>query len=138
MKIKGQNLRIFIGEKCIAAATSCNIHIGTSLEDASTKDSTSDWDEEDLTGKSWDGSSDALVVIDPEDADGLQAFDAASMIGTIVSVKFCQTEGEKNRSKVISGKELSGSARITDFSLTAGKKANATYSVQFKGYGPLS
>ena len=138
MKIKGQNLRIFIGEKCIAAATSCNIHIGTSLEDASTKDSTSDWDEEDLTGKSWDGSSDALVVIDPEDADGLQAFDAASMIGTIVNIKFCQTEGEKNRSKVVSGKELSGSAYINDFHLTAGNKAKSTYTIQLTGDGPLS
>ena len=138
MKIKGQNLRIFIGEKCIAAATSCNVHIGASLEDSSTKDRTGDWSEQEVTGKSWDASTDALVVDDPEDTTGLQAFDAASMVGQKVIVKFCQTEGEKNRSKVASGKELSGYAYINDFNLTAPNSSKSTYTIQLTGDGPLS
>lgn len=138
MKIKGQNLRIFIGEKCIAAATSCNVHIAASLEDSSTKDTTDDWAENEVTGKSWDASTDALVVDDPEDVTGLQAFDTAHMVGQRVGVKLCQTEGEKNRSKVASGKELSGYAYINDFHLTAGNKAKSTYTIQLTGDGPLS
>lgn len=138
MKVKGQNLRLFIGEKCIAAATSCTLHIAASLEDASTKDSTGDWDEQEVTGKSWDASADALVVVDAEDTNGLQAFDAAALVGTKVTVKVCQTDGEKNRTKKTSGKEFTGSAWVNDFSMNAGNKANATYTIQLKGDGALA
>ena len=38
--IKGQNLRIFVGEKCVAFSTSCQLQVSANLEDTSTKDST--------------------------------------------------------------------------------------------------
>jgi hypothetical protein len=61
--IKGQNLRVLVGNpsKCVAAATSCTVHLSLQLESETTKDS-GDWDEQGPVGKNWDGSVDALVV----------------------------------------------------------------------------
>jgi hypothetical protein len=43
--IKGQNLRVLIGGKCVAFATSCTVHVSLNLEDSSTKDSTNNFTE---------------------------------------------------------------------------------------------
>lgn len=134
-KIKGQNLRISLGGKIVAAATSCSIHYAAQLEDSSTKDDTNDWSNQECTGKSWDGSADALVVIDASET-GLKAFDTLALLGTKVSVSFEHTSGEKNR--VVSGVIYSGEAIINDVSISAGNRQNATYSIQFTGVGELT
>ena len=73
--IKGQNLRVLVGNpsKCVAAATSCTVHLSLQLESETTKDS-NDWDEQGPVGKNWDGSVDALVV------DGI--YDSAELVAT--------------------------------------------------------
>lgn len=48
--------------RCIAAATSCTVHITAQVEDKSTKDSDSNFAENEVVGFSWDASADALVV----------------------------------------------------------------------------
>lgn len=60
--MKGQNLRLLIGGKCVAAARECSWHQGLQLQDGSTKDSESDFIEQDVTGKNWDASASALYV----------------------------------------------------------------------------
>lgn len=60
--MKGQHLRLFVDGKCIAAATSCNVHVSAQVEDASTKDTVGDWTENRCTGISWYASADALVM----------------------------------------------------------------------------
>lgn len=130
-------MRISIGDKCVAAATTCSIHVVANLESGKTKDSTGDWDEDEVTGKSWDGSTEALVVIDATDTAALQAFDVFSLVGTLVDLKFEQTEGAKNRTAVTSGKLLSGKAIINDLTMNAPNGQNSTYTMQFKGQGPL-
>lgn len=136
--IQGQNLRLFIGEKCIAAATSCSLHIAAQTESSRTKDTTGEWEEISTTGKTWDCSAEALVVINASDANGIQAFDYPALIGTKVTVKLCQTEGDQNRSKTASGKELTGEAIVTDFTINAPDNAKSTYSIQLQGTGALS
>lgn len=63
---KGQNIRLFLGGKCVAASTSSTLHIATKTEDASTKDSTDEngvtWDEIDVISAGWDASVDALIL----------------------------------------------------------------------------
>lgn len=135
--IKGQNLRLFVGDKCIGAATSCSLHLSASLEDASTKDSTGSWTEQECTGKSWDASADALVFSEA-DAQAVGFFDAVALVGTKVTVKLQQTEGEKNRAAVASGKTLTGSAWVNDISLSAANKQNSTWTIQLTGDGALS
>ena len=62
--IKGQNLRLFIGNKCVAAATSCGLHINANIQEKSTKDS-DEWTENECLGVSWDAQVDALVTENP-------------------------------------------------------------------------
>lgn len=135
MAKKGQNLRIFISDKCIAAATDCSIHIGTSLEDSSTKDSSGDWTAQECTGKNWDISSNALVV---DDTTSMTYVSVKALIGTKVAVKVQETNGDKNREAVASGLTLSGNAWVSDITLNATNKQNQTWSVQLTGDGPLS
>ena len=78
--IKGQNLRITIGGKYVAFATSCTVHVSASLEDSSTKDSSDGiFQEQQLTGLSWDISTDALYSVDT-DASGINAEGALDAI----------------------------------------------------------
>lgn len=129
---KGQNLRIFIGTKCIAAATECSYHVGTTLEEASTKDSTGDWQEQTCTGKNWDCSASALVV---DDTTALTDAEILAMIGTEVNVKFDKTSGDKNRTAA--GTAVGGKAIVSDFQLNAPNRQNQTYSIRLTGTGPF-
>lgn len=59
--IKGQNLRLFLNDVVVGAATNCNVHISTQVEDVSSKDITDNWARNAVTGMSWDASIDAYV-----------------------------------------------------------------------------
>ena len=61
--IKGQNLRVLVDNKCIAQATSCTFHIAARVEESSTKDDTGDFAQNEITGLSWDASTDSLVTL---------------------------------------------------------------------------
>ena len=138
--IKGQNLRVMVGGKCIAMATSCQFHIGTSLEDASTKDSTGDWQEQEVTGLNWDASTDSLVTLTDNGTNGELPTDLMSLIinKTKVTLTFDQTAGTNNRTGQNATIKRSGSAYLTDYSLTAPNRQNSTLSCKFTGTGPLS
>lgn len=64
MALKGQNLRIFVDDKCVAAAQSMNLNISADTQETTSKDSTGAWSEYECTGLKWDASVDALVVSD--------------------------------------------------------------------------
>jgi len=138
--IKGQNLRVMVGGKCIAMATSCQFHIGTSLEDASTKDSTGDWQEQEVTGLNWDASTDSLVTLTDNGTNGELPTDLMSLIinKTLVTLTFDETAGTNNRTGQNATIKRSGSAFLTDYSLTAPNRQNSTLSCKFTGTGPLS
>lgn len=140
--IKGQNLRIFVGTKCIAYATSCQLQVSVNLEDASTKDSTGSWDQQEIVGKSWSMSVDALYSAGATDQTGLNAVELLDMMlaGNKVVAKFTLTQGEKNREAVSGANaiEYTGNAWINDISVTAGNKANASYTASLAGDGALS
>lgn len=137
-KIKGQNLRIKVRGKYVAAATSCTLHVSLNLEDSSTKDSTGDFQEQEVTGKSWDGSTDALYSVDT-DTTGANAEDSLDTVlaGQEVEIEFERTQGDQNREKVASSNTYGGKAYVNDISITAGNRQNATYTIQFTGNGEL-
>lgn len=68
--VKGQNLRIYVEDsnddnmRCIAAATSCTLHVAAQVQDNSSKDTANAWAQNEVVGLSWDVSADALVVED--------------------------------------------------------------------------
>lgn len=137
--IKGQNLRLLIGGKCVAFATSCTVHVSLNLEESSTKDSTNNFTEQTPTGISWDMSCDALYSVDA-DATGVNAINALDTVlaQQKVQVQFEQTQGEKNRVAVSGGAVYSGYAWVNDISINAANRQNTSYTIQLTGDGQLS
>ena len=138
--IKGQNLRVMVGGKCIAMATSCTFHISAQTESASTKDDANDFEVNEVTGLSWDAQTDSLVTLSDNGTNGELPTDLMSLIinKTLVTLTFDTTSGTNNRVGNNSALKKSGTAYLTDFSVTAQNRANSTLSVQFTGSGPLS
>ena len=137
--IKGQNLRLLIGGKCVAFATSCTVHVSLNLEESSTKDSTNNFTEQSPTGISWDMSCDALYSVDA-DATGVNAISALDTVlaQQKVQVQFEQTQGEKNRVAVSGCAVYSGYAWVNDISINAANRQNTSYTIQLTGDGQLS
>jgi hypothetical protein len=143
--IKGQNLRVMVAaasgsEKCIAMATSCQFHVSATLEDASTKDSVGDFQEQEVTGLSWDASTESLVTLTDNGTNGELPQDLLSLMinKTKVHLVFDQTAGTNNRTGQNSAIKKSGWAWISDIQVTAANRQNSTLSVQFAGTGALS
>ena len=138
--IKGQNLRVMVGGKCVAMATSCTIHVAAQTEDSSTKDDTGDWAENEVVGLSWDASTDSLVTLSDNGTNGELPVDLLSLIinKTKVQLTFDTTGGTNNRTGQNSAIKRSGYAYLTDYSLTAPNRQNSTLTCQFSGTGALS
>jgi hypothetical protein len=128
------------GEKCIAMATNATFHISTQLEDSSTKDSVGDWQEQDITGLSWDAQTESLVTLEDNGTNGELPQDLLSLMinKTKVTLTFDQTAGTNNRVAQNSAIKKTGQAYITDMSVQAANRQNSTLSVQFTGTGPLA
>lgn len=138
--IKGQNLRVMVGGKCIAMATSCQFHIAAETQDSSTKDSTGDWQENEVVGLSWDAQTDSLVTLVDNGTNGELPQSLLSLIinKTKVTLTFDETAGTNNRTGQNSAIKRSGDAYLTDYSLTAPNRQNSTLTCRFVGAGALS
>lgn len=138
--IKGQNLRILVGGKCVAMATSCTFHVSAQLEDSSTKDSVGDWQEQEVTGLSWDAQTDSLVTLEDNGTNGELPQDLLGLIinKTKVTLTFDQTAGANNRVGQNSAIKRTGEAYVTDVTITAQNRQNSTFSAKLTGTGPLS
>ena len=130
--------------KCIAMATSCTFHISAQVESASTKDDANDFEVNEVTGLSWDASTDSLVTLTDNGTNGELPTDLMSLIirKTLVTLTFDQTTPgiNNNRTSVspASAIKRSGTAYLTDFSIQAANRQNSQLSCQFTGSGPLS
>ena len=129
-----------VGGKCIAMATSCQFHVSAQLEDSSTKDSVGDFQEQEVTGLSWDAQTDSLVTLEDNGTNGELPQDLLSLMinKTKVTLTFDQTAGANNRVGQNSVIKKSGWAYISDASISAQNRQNSQLSVQFTGTGPLS
>jgi hypothetical protein len=138
--IKGQNLRVMVGGKCIAMATSCQFHVNAELQDSSSKDSVGDWQEQEVTGLSWDAQTDSLVTLEDNGSNGELPQDILSLIinKTKVTLTFDQTAGANNRVGQNSVIKKTGEAYVSDVQITAQNRQNSTMTVQFQGTGALS
>jgi predicted secreted protein len=142
---KGQFVRLFLGSdnsavpaKIVAAAKSLSLHVSMSLEDATTKDTTGDWQVQEPTALSYDISSNALVSGGDVITSTVQGQDFSSVediyeAGTPVRFQIANVSGANNRTKgaII----CSGSVVITQLTLNAPNRQNATYDTQLSGYG---
>ena len=121
-------------------STSAQFHVSASLEDSSTKDSTGDWQEQEVTGLSWDCSCDSLVTLTDNGTNGELPQDLLSLIinKTLVTVTFDTTAGTNNRTGQNSAIKRSGQAYVSDVQITAQNRANSTCSIKLTGTGALS
>lgn len=138
--IKGQNLRVMVGGKCIAMATSASFHVAAQTESASTKDDANDFEVNEVTGLSWDASTESLVTLQDNGTNGELPTDLLSVMiaKTKVTLTLDVTNGTNNRVGTNSALKKSGQAYINDISITAANRQNSTLSVQFLGTGPLA
>lgn len=142
--IKGQNLRIMIGEdeqdlQCIAASTNCQIHLALQVEEDTSKDDDSDWLIKSPVGINWDASVDALIVELDSDDDAVTA--DMLQVGRVYLLRFTQTigaAGEKNRDAVGNEIQYTGSAILSDLQQTSQNQEAATFTAQFTGTGELA
>ena len=121
-------------------STSATFHVSTSLEDSSTKDSVGDWQEQEVTGLSWDAQTDSLVTLEDNGTNGELPQDLLGLIinKTKVTLTFDQTAGANNRVGQNSAIKRTGEAYVTDVTITAQNRQNSTFSAKFTGTGPLS
>lgn len=136
--IKGQNLRIKLDGKYIAASTNASINLTADTEEVTTKDDgTQDgllWKKQEAVLASWDLSADAVYVVDEEET-GITADAAMDLIGKEVTVVFEQVNGAHNRDTV--AEIRSGKAIVTSVNISAQNRSNGTFSIQAQGNGPL-
>ena len=138
--IKGQNLRVFVGGKCVAMSTSMSLHLASQTEDSSTKDDTNDFAVNEIVGLSWDASCDSLVTLVDNGSNGELPADlmTAWINKTLLTLVFDVTAGTNNRTGQNSTIKKTGTAYITDINITAANRANSTMTVQFTGSGAIA
>lgn len=125
--------------KCVAAATSCQIHLALEVQEDTTKDTTDDWLINEPVGINWDVQVDALVVDDPEDTGAVHA--DALVPGMIYMLQFSRTAGstgEQNRDAVADLIQMTGTAYLSDLVYNATNQDLATASAKFTGNGELA
>ncbi len=129
-----------VGGKYIAMATSCTFHVSAQLQDSSTKDSVGDFQEQEVTGLSWDAQTESLVTLEDNGSNGELPQDLLSLMinKTKVTLTFDQPAGANNRVGQNSAIKKTGEAYISDVNINAQNRQNSTLSVQFSGTGPLA
>lgn len=133
-KIKGQNLRIFVGGNCVAEAISCQIQLNGNTEDASTKDTTNAFAQNSIVSKSWSVSVDSLEC----SPANLRTFLSMIIAMQPVTLKWDQTAGSQNRVAQNNSLARTGSAYLTDFNLSTPNRQNSQLTLQFTGSGALT
>lgn len=142
---KGQFIRLFLGSdntatpaKVIGAAKSLTLHVSCTVESASTKDTPGDWEQNEVTAVNFDISTSALVrsgetIESSVDAQGLNELEEIYEAGEPVKFQIANVSGDNQRTKgsVI----VSGSVILTQLTINAPNKQNATYDAQLQGWG---
>ena len=142
---KGENIRLFLSsdntaapDAVLAAARSLSLHVSISLEDATTKDTTGEWQYQEPTGLSYDISTGALVrsgetitsqVAGKSYADIQTLYEA----GTPFKWKIANVSGDNNRTA--SSTIVSGSILITTLTQNDPNRQSSDYTMNANGYG---
>ena len=129
MYLKGQNLRVFVGESAaavVACATNCAIDLTANTESASTKDDSGLIEQKEVSSVAGTVSVDALVLVSEQDT----VKSALQLIGKRVQLECNITNGAQNRDKA--GAIFTAEALCTSVSVNAQNKQNVSYSVKYE------
>ena len=140
---RGQYYRLLLAaaanpSKVIAAAKTMSLHCSLQTEDSSTKDTTGNALEYEVTGQSYDITGSGLVLT-PNDtlltgAVGLNDFESW-LQDQVLNWKICVMEGTNNRTVVET--IASGQGKLTNLQIQAQNKQYATYNYTINGYGAI-
>ena len=142
---KGQFVRLFLSSDntaapaaVIAAAKSLSLHVSLTMESATTKDTTGEWDIQEPTAISYDISTGALVrsgetITSQVGAKSLSDLETIYENGTPVKWKIANVGGDNNRTA--SSTIVSGSVVLTQLTINGPNRQNADYTAQMNGYG---
>ena len=138
----GTSLVVLIGTEVIGFATSCSLSLAIDAPDASTKQSLG-WAEEIGGQRSWSLTTDGLATVVPGTVATYVTtaeLNALAIARTAVQVKFTTVDNSTvgGVTPVTGDVIYSGSAFIESVDMTADMENPVTYSVSFKGTGPLT
>jgi predicted secreted protein len=138
----GTSLVVLISSEVIAFATSCSLSIAIDAPDASTKQSLG-WADEIAGQKSWSLTTDGLATVVPGAVATYISTTELSNLAiarTLCTVKFTTVNNDTvgGVTPVLGDTIYSGSAYIESVDMTADMENPVTYSVSFKGTGPLT
>jgi hypothetical protein len=129
--VKGQNLRIYIGGKPIAAALECTMHASLNVQQMNTKDDEGAWARNVAVSLQWDSTAQGVVENDTTDTDAEHASSIMSYVGKLVRIQFALASGTKNREQ---GQVLcAGDAILRDVQVQAQNRQRPTYQIQLTG-----
>lgn len=129
--LKGQNLRLYIGNKPIAAALECQLHLAVTTQPMSTKDDEGGWVKNVAVALNWDVRAQGVVENDATDTGAEHAADLMDLMGTMVRIEMALSSGTKNRDK---GDILvAGDAILSDVQVTAQNRQRSLYDIQLTG-----
>jgi predicted secreted protein len=133
MVIKGQNLRIFVGNRVLAMALSCDVNVQSILKNITNKDTVGEWTENKVTALNWNVKAQVVVC---DDVDyGVTVDELKDMVGTAVQIDFATAEGTHNADK--GDPIVSGWAILSDVNITAEKRKRSLCDIQLTGKGRL-
>lgn len=140
---KGQYIRLLLATTSnpttvIAAAKSMALHGSATTEESSTKDTTGDAQEFEVTGLSYDITGGGLILT-PNDALLTGAVGLNNLEGWLMDQllywRICVMQGTNNRTVV---EEIAhGTAKLTNLQMQGQNKQNASYSYTLTGQGAI-
>ena len=142
---KGQFVRLFLGSDntaapstVIAAAKTLSLHVSLTMEDATTKDTTGEWQIQEPTALAYDITTGALVrsgetITSQVGGKSLADIETIYEAGTPVKWKIANVGGDNNRTA--SSTIVSGSVVLTQLTINGPNRQNADYTAQLNGYG---
>lgn len=129
--VKGQNLRIFLGNADptpIAAALQCTLQVQMNVTPYSTKDDEGAWAKHYAASLAWNVKVNGAVTIDPDRNDPASLMDR---IGQTVYVRLSLASGEQNSD--MGAMIVCGYAILNDVQITAENRRRGTFDVTLTG-----
>lgn len=146
---RGQYIRLLIGTGSsnhlfVAAAKNLTLTVTANTEESSTKDTTGDWQEFEVTGLSYTITTTALVLDDEDElgynsgtAEGFTLVNAEDYLNDTAKYwKIAYCSGTNNRT--VGSVLCSGQCKFTSVEITGTNRQNATYQATLTGYGDLT
>ena len=140
---RGQYIRLLLApvnntQNVIAAAKQLSLHGTAQTEESSTKDTTGDDLEFEVTSLGYEITGSALVLADGDDllSSAVSLRELEDLLkNQLLNWKICVMEGTNNRTIV---EEIAhGQAKLTNLQATAPNKQNTTYNYTLAGYGAI-